>query len=127
MPAAWHGWAETLAASRVLHHPDLSAPAIVSGQTHATRERLRTPAVGWLGQETTLLQDGTPPPQAGLGPVTSNTRAENRLHPTVAFPPARVTCGVLGRQVWPRPEPPVAPQRQRNPMAEQERYRGRAG
>jgi hypothetical protein len=108
-----------MAASRFLNHPDIRAPEILSGHTHATPERIRTQEVVWLVQDPTLLNDGTTQPKAGLGTVTSNTRAEYRLHPTVAFPPARVTCGVLGMQGWPRPEPPVAPQRQRKPMAEQ--------
>jgi hypothetical protein len=91
MPTAGHGWAATLAASRLLTHPDIQAQAMWSGPTHATLERLRTPAVVGRGHETTLLHDGTTPPQAGRGTVTLNTRAEDRLHPTVALTPERVT------------------------------------
>ena len=77
--------------------------------------------------DTTVLHDGTTQPKAGRGPVPSTPRAASRRHPTGAGPPARVNCGVVGRHVWPRPEPPVAPPRQRTPMAETERERGRAG
>ena len=45
MPTACHGWAATVAASRLLHTPDLGVQEMLSGQTHATLERLRTQAV----------------------------------------------------------------------------------
>ena len=48
-------------------------------------------------------------------------------HPTVAFPPERVTLGGLGMTLWPRPEPPVAQERHRKPIAENERSRWRHG
>jgi hypothetical protein len=116
-----------MAASRLLHTPDMRAPAMLSGQTHATLARSRPQAVGWLGHDAPWLHDGTTPPQAGLGTVKSTPRAAYRLQPPVAFPPARGPGGVLGLQVWPRPEPPVAPPRNRKPLAEQERDRGLEG
>src|SRR5262245_57245051 len=45
IPTACHGWAETLAASRFLNTPDMSAQEMLSGHTHATLERIRTQAV----------------------------------------------------------------------------------
>jgi hypothetical protein len=63
---------------------------MVSGHTHATLERIRTQEVVWLGQDTTLLHDGTTRPKAGMGTVKSNTRDEYLLHPPVAFTPERV-------------------------------------
>jgi hypothetical protein len=99
----------------------------LSGHTHATLERIRTQEVVWRGHATTFRHDGTTPPKAGLGPVTRNTRAASRLHPTVALTPERVNVGVVGRTVWPRPEQPVAPQRHSTPLEEQERDRWREG
>jgi hypothetical protein len=61
-----------------------------SGHTHAPLARLRTQEVVWLVHDTTLLTYGTTQPQAGRGTVKRNTRDEDRLHPTVAFPPERV-------------------------------------
>jgi hypothetical protein len=89
-PAACHGWAETMAAYRFLNNPDIRAPEILSGHTHATLERIRTQAVVVLVQDTTFLNDGTTPPKAGMGTVKITTGAEDRLHPTVAFTPERV-------------------------------------
>jgi hypothetical protein len=120
MPTACHGWAETMAASRLLNTPDMSAQAIWSGHTHATLERLRTQAVVLLVQDTTCLHDGTTQPQAGMGTVKSNTRAASRLQPTVALTPERVHVGGMRRMVWQRPAQPVAQQRKRTPLEEQE-------
>jgi Transposase DNA-binding len=76
IPTAGHGWAETVAAYRVLSTPDLGVQAIWSGHTRATLERLRTQEVVWLGQATTVLNDGTTQPNAGMGTVKIHTRAE---------------------------------------------------
>jgi hypothetical protein len=123
MPAAWHGWAETVAAYRVLENPALGVQAIVSGHPHATLERLRAQEVVLLVPDTTVLDDGTTHPQRGMGTVQMKGRDAYLLPPTVAFPPERVTLGVVGMPRWPRPARPVAQQRTRNPIAEQERSR----
>jgi Transposase DNA-binding len=127
LPTACHGGAETRAAYRVRNTPDLRAQELWSGQTHATLERLRTQAVVVLGHDPTFRHDGTTPPKAGRGTVKITTREESRRHPPVACTPARVTCGVVGLQVWQRPGPPGAQQRSRHPMAEHERDRGLGG
>jgi hypothetical protein len=90
IPTACHGWAETMAAYRFLHNPAIGVQEIVSGHTHATRQRIRAQEVVLLVQDTTFLHDGTPPPQAGMGTVKSKPREEYLLHRTVALPPARV-------------------------------------
>jgi Transposase DNA-binding len=90
IPTACHGWAETVAASRVLNNPDIGVEEILSGHTHATLERIRTQEVVLLVQDTTFLNDGTTQPKAGMGTVKSKTREEYLLHPTVAFTPERV-------------------------------------
>jgi hypothetical protein len=59
--------------------------------------------------------------------VKVKVREEHLQHPTVAFPPAHLTLGVLGLKMWQRPEQPVTPERHRNPLAEQERARWREG
>jgi hypothetical protein len=89
-PSAWPGWAETGAASRVLANPELGVPEMLSGHTHATLDRLRAQEVGLLVHDPTVLDDGTTPPQAGIGPVKVKSRAASLWHPTVAFPPERV-------------------------------------
>ena len=90
LPTAGHGWAETMAAERFLNNPDIGVQAMLSGHTHATRERIRTQAVVLLGQDTTFLNYGTTQPKAGMGTVKLTTRAAYRRPPTVAFTPARV-------------------------------------
>jgi hypothetical protein len=80
-----------------------------------------------LVQDTTFLHEGTPPPKHGLGTVRVNTRKEYLLQTTVAFTPDRVNWGVLGMQGWQRPEPPVAQERKRKPIEEQERSGGLEG
>jgi hypothetical protein len=121
MPTACPGWAETVAAYRFVDKPALGVSEMLSGHTHATLERIRTQEVVLLVQDTTFLHDGTTRPKTGMGTVKINTRAAYLLQPTVAFPPARVTFGVVGMHVWQRPEQPVAQQRTSTPMAEQER------
>jgi Transposase DNA-binding/Transposase Tn5 dimerisation domain len=123
IPAACHGWAETMAAYRFLNNPDISAPEILSGHTHATLERIRTQEVVLLVQDTTFLNYGTTQPKAGMGTVKIKTREEYLLHPTVAFTPERVNLGVIGMKVWQRPEQPVAQQRKSKPIAGKESYR----
>jgi hypothetical protein len=123
IPTACHGWAETVAAYRFLHNPDIGVQEILSGHTHATRERIRSQAVVLLVQDTTLLHYGTTQPKAGRGTVKIKTRDEYLLHLTAAFTPERVNLGVGGMKVWQRPEEPVAQQRKRNPIAEKESYR----
>jgi hypothetical protein len=90
MPTACHGWAETVAADRVLHHPDMGVQEMLSGHTHATLERIRTQEVVLLVQDTTFLHDGTTRPKAGMGTVKIRPREEYLLQPTVAFTPERV-------------------------------------
>jgi hypothetical protein len=127
MPAACHGWAETVAAYRFLDTPASGIQDSVSGHPHAPLERLRAQAVVWLVQDPTFWDDGTTQPQAGMGPVKITVHEESLGHPTVAFTPARVNVGVVGMKVWQRPEPPVAQQRKSKPLAAQERDRGLAG
>jgi hypothetical protein len=116
-----------MAAYRFLKNPDIGVPAILSGHTRATLERLRTQEVVLLVQDTTFLNDGTVQPKAGMGTVKIKTRKEYLLHLTVAFTPARVNVGVLGMKVWQRPKEPVARQRTSKPIEEQESYRWLAG
>ena len=123
IPMACHGWAETMAASRFLHHPDIGVQEILSGHTHATRQRIRAQEVVLLVQDTTFLHDGTTRPKVGMGTVKITTREEYLLHLTVAFTPDRVNVGVVGMKVWQRPEEPVAQQRKSKPIEEKERYR----
>lgn len=99
----------------------MGVPEMLSGHTRAPLERLRMQAVVLLGPATTVRHYGTTPPKAGMGPVKIKTREASLLPPTVAFPPARVNLGVVGLQVWPQPEQPVAQQRTSTPLAEQER------
>jgi hypothetical protein len=80
-------------ASRFLHNPAMGVQERLSGHTHAPLERLRTQESGLLGQETPVLHYGTPPPKRGMDTVQIKVRAEYLLHPTVAFPPARVNVG----------------------------------
>jgi len=58
-----------------------------------------------------------------MGTVKIKTRAEYLLQPTVAFTPEGVNLGVVGLEVWQRPEQPVAQQRQNKPIVEKESYR----
>ena len=127
MPTACHGWAETLAAYRLLPTPAMGVQEIWSGHTHATRQRIRAQEVVWLVPDTTFLHDGPTQPQAGMGTVKIKPREAYLLPLTVAFTPERVHLGVAGMQVWQRPEEPVAQQRKRTPIAEQESYRWREG
>jgi Transposase DNA-binding len=124
IPRACHGWAETVAAYRFLDHPAVDEQEMLSGQTHATLERIRAQAVVVWVQDTTLLDDGRTQPQEGMGTVKSKVRAEDRRPPTVAFPPERMHLGGLGRTMWQRPEQPVAQERHRTPIEETESYRG---
>jgi hypothetical protein len=123
MPSAGHGWAETVAPYRFLDHPVIGEQEMRSGHPHATRERIRTQEVVLVVQDTTVLDDGTTRPQTGMGTVQVKVREEPLLHPTVAFTPARLHLGGLGLKLWKRPEPPVAQERHRQPLAEQERSR----
>jgi Transposase Tn5 dimerisation domain len=74
-------------------------------------------------QDTTFLDYGTTQPKKGMGTVKVKVREEYLLHPTVAFTPARLNLGVLGLKMWQRPEPPVAQERHRKPLAENESSR----
>jgi hypothetical protein len=123
IPMACHGWAETVAAYRFLHNPEIGVQEILSGHTHATRQRIRAQEVVLLVQDTTFLNYDTTRPKAGMGTVKVKTRDEYLLHLTVAFTPERVNLGVVGMKVWQRPEEPVAPQRKRKPIEEKESYR----
>jgi hypothetical protein len=96
---------------------------MLSGQQPATLERIRTQDVVWLVQDTTCLAYGTTRPEKGRGTVKVKVREEHLLHPTVALTPARLNLGVLGLKMGQRPEPPVAQERHRQPLAEQESSR----
>jgi hypothetical protein len=127
MPRAGHGWAEPVAAYRLLDNPAMGEPAMRSGHQHATLERIRTQdGVLWV-QDTTLRDDGTTRPKQGRGTVQGKVREEHRLHPTAALTYARLNLGVLGLKRWPRPAQPVAQECHRNPRAAKERSRGLEG
>jgi hypothetical protein len=112
-----------VAAYRFLDNPAMGEQEILSGHIHATLERIRTQAVVLLVQDTTFLDYGTTRPKKGMGTVKGKVREEHRLHPPVAFPPARLNLGGLGLKMWQRPEPPVAQERHRNPRAAKESSR----
>lgn len=123
IPSACQGWAETVAAYRFLDNPMVGFTEILSGHKEATLERLRSQEVALLGQDTSLLNYGTLQPKAGMGTVKERTCNEYLLHATVAFTPERVHLGVLGAQLWQRPEQPVGRERKRKPIEEKESYR----
>jgi Transposase DNA-binding len=123
IPTACHGRAETVAAYRFLDHPAMGAQEMLSGPQRATLERMRAQDVVLLVQDTTFLDYGTTQPKKGMGTVQSKVREEDLRHPTGAFTPARMNLGGLGLKGWQRPEPPVAPERHRQPLEEQESYR----
>src|SRR5262245_40782778 len=112
-----------MAAYRFLHHPAIGGQKMLSGHTHATRQRIRAQEVVVLVQDTTLRHYGTTRPKGGIGTVKITTRAEYLLHLTVAFTPDRVNVGVVEMQVWQRPEEPGAQPRKSKPIEEKERSR----
>ena len=59
IPRACHGWAETLAAYRLLDNPRVGLTEILCGHQHATLERLQAQEVILLAQDTTFLNYGT--------------------------------------------------------------------
>jgi hypothetical protein len=110
-PRACHGWAETVAASRLLDHPDIGAQALLADHHHATRERSRTQAV--CVYDPTGRDDSPPRPKQGRGTVRVKGGEALRLQPMVTCTPARLHLGVWGLQRWPRPEPPALRERVR--------------
>jgi hypothetical protein len=90
IPSACQGWAETVAASRLLDNPAMSMQAILSGHKQATLERIQTQEVVLLVHDTTFLNYGTTQPKAGIGTMKVKKREEYLLLPTVAFTPERV-------------------------------------
>jgi hypothetical protein len=74
MPRAGHGWAEPVAASRLVDHPAMGEQAMLSGHQHATLARIRAQAVVVVGQDTTFLEDGPTHPPSGLGTVQLKAR-----------------------------------------------------
>jgi hypothetical protein len=110
-----------MAAYRFVPHSALGVQAMRAGPTPATLERLRTPARVVLGPAPTVLHDGTPHPQAGVGPVKPTPRAASLRPPPGVLTPARGNGGVVGLQVWPRPAPPVAQPRHRTPSEDHAR------
>ena len=127
IPRACHGWAETVAAYRFLDNPQVGLKEILSGHQYATVERIQAEAVVLVVQDTTFLNYGTLQPKQGVGTGKEKAREEYLLHPTVAFTPERVNLGVLGLRMGQRPEEPVAQERARKPIEEQESYRGLEG
>jgi hypothetical protein len=116
-----------VAADRFLDNPDIGVQEIVAGHPPATRARRRTQEVVLLGQDPPLLNYGPTPPKAGRGPGKLKQRDAWRLPAPVAVPPARVNGGGVGMKGWQRPDPPVARQRKRKPLEEQERSPWLAG
>jgi hypothetical protein len=123
MPHACHGWAETVAAYRFRDNPAVGGPERLSGHNAATLERSRSPAVALRVPDTSFLNYGTLQPQVGRGSVKERSGEEYLLPPTVVFTPEGVKLGVLGAKLWQRPEEPVAPERARKPIEEQESSR----
>jgi hypothetical protein len=76
IPRACHGWAETVAAYRLLDNPAIGAQGILTGHHHATLARIRAQEVVLLVQDTTFLDDGTTQPKSGMGTVKIKVREE---------------------------------------------------
>lgn len=76
IPSACHGWAETVAAYRLLDNPSVGCEAILSGHQQATVERSQLQEVAWLVQDTSFLNYGTLQPKGGMGTVKERSREE---------------------------------------------------
>ena len=76
IPRACHGWAETLAAYRLLDKPRVGRKEMLTSPPPATRERLQTQEVVLLVQDPTVLPYGTRRSKIGVGTVKDRVREE---------------------------------------------------
>jgi hypothetical protein len=89
IPRGCHGWAETVAAYRLLDNPVIGEQEMLSGPQHATLERMRVQELVLSVQATTFLDDGTTQPKQGMGTVqikvslTSPTQSDKPIQNTV--------------------------------------------
>lgn len=68
IPSACQGWAETVAAYRLLENPSVGVAEILSGHKQATVERVRTQAVALLVQDTSFSTTALASRRLGWGP-----------------------------------------------------------
>ena len=119
IPQACAGWAETLAAYRLLAQDDIEWEGLLAPHWQSTEARMRAHPVVLCLQDTTEL-DFNGQGIAGLGPLSYEAQRGMYVHPTYAVSPQREPLGVLDAWMWAR-EPKDA-QGQRGGVLESTRW-----
>jgi hypothetical protein len=124
LTAAMHGWAEMMAAYRLIHHPQCTAPAILGAHQQAVLARVREQARVLLIQDTTELDYTTKTRQQGRGPLSTEDRQGYFLHTQWAVSDQRLPLGAWDCQSYARPpKVGVAGARKAKPIEEKESFR----
>lgn len=101
IPAACHGWGETMAAYRFLGNEEVEWRDIMAPHWQQTQKRMHAHPVILCLQDTTEL-DFNGQQAFGLGPLSYEAQRGMYLHPTYAVTPAREPLGVLDAWMWAR-------------------------
>jgi hypothetical protein len=111
LPAACGNWAATKGAYRFLSNDGVHPADILVAHRQSTVERMGAHRTVLAVQDTTFCYFTTRPATRGLGPLRQGGSLGFCVHSCLAVTPEGLPLGLLGQQVWARPDVDSAPKR----------------
>jgi len=122
LPQACSDLAALKATYRLLDNEEISRTALLAGHVAATWARVADEGVVLAVQDTTDLDFSSHRATVGLGRIGNGYGRGLYAHTTLAITPQRLPVGLLGQQVWARPDdaPVSTVSHKKRPIAEKE-------
>ena len=120
--SACRGWAETMAAYRLLNNKRVGSKAILAPHREATIQRARQHDCVAVVQDTTELDYTRKKSLEGSGPLTQERRGFH-AHTQFVVTRERLPLGVLGTRIHARSDEDFRRPRKHDPIEEKESYR----
>lgn len=125
-PTACGGWAETLAAYRLLANAKVSAQKVLAPHRQSTVQRMAEhELVVCVADSTEFDHTKQQQTMAGLGPLNYSNRRGQLGHFMLAVTPGRVPLGVLGADLWVRDDEHFGERNLRQKKSLEEKETGR--
>ena len=121
--SACRGWAETLAAYRLLNNAKLQASAILAPHREAVVFRAKEHSCVAVIQDTTELDFSNKKKLKGAGPLNSETRRGFLAHTQFVITEDRLPLGILGTHIYARTDEDFRSKQKNIPIEEKESYR----
>lgn len=121
--SACKGWAETIAAYRLLNNKHLKSEAILAPHRQALIQRASEHDCIAVAQDTTELDYTKKKKLQGSGPLNYEKRRGFLAHTQFVITRQHLPLGVLGTHIYARSDDDERPKRKQRPIEEKESYR----